>query len=345
MKKLAVIGASYLQLPLVLKAKEMGLEVHCFAWEEGAICKDYADYFYPISITEKELILKECQMIQIDGVCSIASDVAVATISYVAEKMSLIGNSIKSAEKSTNKYLMRKALQKHTVNTPIYASDSDIDLIETMSFPMIVKPTDRSGSLGVQKIENKETLQTAIDFAKKQSLSNSAIVEEYIEGVEVSVEAISWKGKHYVLTITDKDTTGEPYFVELGHHQPSNLPKETQGKIIEQTFKSLDALSVESGASHSEFKITSNGEVYAIEIGARMGGDFIGSDLVYLSTGYDFLKAIIDVSLGYFSEPNLRLQTYSGVYFLSKETKHLLECFDDNFKADWIVQKQQTKQK
>ena len=74
MIRIAIIGASYLQLPLVKKAKEMGLETHCFAWDEGAVCKDFVDFFYPISILEKELILEVCRNKSIDGIVSIASD-------------------------------------------------------------------------------------------------------------------------------------------------------------------------------------------------------------------------------------------------------------------------------
>ena len=59
-KKLAIIGASYLQLPLVERAKKMGIETHCFAWSEGAVCKEVADFFHPISILEKEAILQKC---------------------------------------------------------------------------------------------------------------------------------------------------------------------------------------------------------------------------------------------------------------------------------------------
>ena len=112
MKKLAIIGASYLQLPLVEKAKEMGIEIHCFAWPDGAVCKDIADYFYPISILEKEDILKKCIEINIDGITTIATDMAVPTICYVAEKMNLISNSYISSVASTNKWDMRKAFKK-----------------------------------------------------------------------------------------------------------------------------------------------------------------------------------------------------------------------------------------
>lgn len=92
MKTIAVIGASYLQRPLAEKAKEMGLCVLCFAWKEGAVCADIADEFYPISIVEKEQILEICKAKKIDGICTIASDVAAPTVAYVAEKMGLPGN-------------------------------------------------------------------------------------------------------------------------------------------------------------------------------------------------------------------------------------------------------------
>ena len=89
MKKLAIIGASYLQQPLVEKCKELGVYSICFAWEEGAVCKDVCDKFYPISTVDKEAILKVCQEEKIDGITTIASDVATLTVSYVAEKMGL----------------------------------------------------------------------------------------------------------------------------------------------------------------------------------------------------------------------------------------------------------------
>ena len=74
MKNLAIIGASFLQLPLILKAKEMGYKTHVFAWKANDVGEQAADVFYPISIVEKEKILEECRKIGIDGICSIASE-------------------------------------------------------------------------------------------------------------------------------------------------------------------------------------------------------------------------------------------------------------------------------
>jgi biotin carboxylase len=339
MKRLAIIGASYLQLPLVKKAKEMGIETHCFAWEDGAVCKNIADYFYPISILDQEKILEICKKLNIDGITTIATDMAVPTISYVASELKLVSNCNKTALIATNKGLMREEFKINNCNSPkfvVYENNNNNDL--DFNFPVIVKPVDRSGSRAVSKIESHSDLQKAIKTAIDESFSKQAIVEEFIEGQEVSVESISWKGKHYILAITDKSTTGTPNFVELAHHQPSNLSFEIQNKIKQQTILALNALEIHNGASHSEFKINNKGEVFVIEVGARMGGDFIGSHLVELSTGYDFLKAVINVSLNQFEEPIIKENLYSGVYFLCEQTKNLLPYFQKKY--DFEIEKE-----
>jgi len=339
-KKLAVIGASYLQLPLVKKAMEMGIEVHCFSWEEGAVCNAYADYFYPISIVEKEAILTICQQVHIDAVITIASDVAVPTVNYVAGKMGLISNDDAYSRMTTNKYQMRRCFTEHAVPSPRYWLSEGVipSEIEASNYPLIVKPTDRSGSLGVEKIHSEEALQSAIDRACAASFQHQAIIEAYVEGREISVETISFEGNHHLLQFTDKVTTGEPFFVELEHHQPSTIPADITKKVQTIVLKALDALHITYGASHSELMITQDGTIYVIEIGARMGGDFIGSDLVQLSTGYDFVKGVIEVALGQFEAPKKTLNKHAGVYFLSKETEHIKPIIEHYSRYPAIVE-------
>lgn len=342
MNTIAIIGASYLQRPLVEKAKEMGLRTICFAWPEGAVCRDICDVFYPISIVEKEEILSVCRREKIDGICTIASDVAAPVVAYIANQLGLLGNDYAAAETSYNKNLMRYAFIKADVPCPKYCciTQEQIDgnelgaipALRTMSLPLIVKPSDRSGSMAVMKVERAEDLLPAITKAQAVSFRHEAMVEEYIEGREISVEYISYKGKHYPLQITDKVTTGSPHFVELEHHQPADLSEAMFAEIYAITENALNALGITNGASHSEYKITKEGRIAVIEIGGRMGGDFIGSDLVQLSTGYDFLRGVIQVALGTFEEPKHTEQLYSGVYFLSADTadvKHYIDHYRD----------------
>lgn len=300
MKKLIIIGANEFQKRLINKAAEMQIQTHVFAWEKGAVGKESADYFYPISITEKDEILKKVKEIQPDGICSIASDLAMPTISYIAQEMGLVSNTIHCTNITTDKYLMRSVLTKKGLPCPRYymaKSCFDVDAYE-LRFPLITKPVDRSGSRGIYKVNGMNELQEAIEKSREMSFAGMVLVEEYVDGREFSVEFISQNKKHYFLQITEKFTTGEPNFIEKGHLSPARLSQDMCDIIKNTVSKALDVLEVDNGASHAEVKINAQGEIKIIEIAARMGGDYIGSDMVVNSTGYDFLKNVINISLG-----------------------------------------------
>ena len=325
----------------------MGVEVHCFAWDnKDAVAKNTADFFYPISILDKEAILEVCKNVAIDGITSIASDICMPVVAYIAEQMGLPNyNSIESALKSTNKALMRAAFKQKQVLSPQSVTVNNFDLPSELQygFPLIVKPTDRSGSRGVTLSNNIDELKEAISVALSESFEKQVVIEEYIEGREISVESISFNGTHYILAVTDKITTGPPYFVELEHHQPSSLSKEQLEKVRISTIQCLDALNIKYGASHAEFKIDKDNNVYVIEVGARMGGDFIGSHLVQLSTGYDYLKAVIDISLNLeFEVPNYLKNKPSGVVFLCSENMSAMPIFENQSNLMGLIEIKRT---
>ncbi len=299
MKKVAIIGASAFQAPLILKAKELGIETHVFAWKVGDVGETLADSFYPISIVKKEEILKVCQQIGVDGICSIGSDLAMITVNYVADQMSLNGNSIAATAKSTNKHLMRLAFEKRGDPSPISIEVTDCSELKVanLRYPVIVKPTDRSGSRGVSRVDSKEGLNTAINNAFEQSFEKRVLVEEFVRGKEYSVEYISFHGKHFFITVTEKFTTGAPHFIETGHIEPAALSYSMLDRIKQVVEHALDSLELKNGAAHAEIRIEGD-SIHIIEIGGRMGGDFIGSHLVQLTTGYDYVKAVLMVALG-----------------------------------------------
>tara|TARA_B110000908_G_C10255849_1_gene455425 strand:- start:1681 stop:2805 length:1125 start_codon:yes stop_codon:yes gene_type:complete len=321
LKKIAIIGASYLQLPLVKKANSLGHETYCFAYLEGAVCKDYCTKFFPISIVDKEEVLEICRTLKIDAVLSIASDLAVVTVNHIAKELGLIGNPDTSTIRSTHKYTMKNYLSNASLRVAKFAlckTLDDLEQIKNFNYPVIVKPVDRSGSLGVSKITSRDTLSEAFETAHFNSISKEVIVEEFISGTEVSVECISQNGIHSILAITDKVTTGAPNFVELEHHQPSQIGQVVQEEIRALIPQALDVLQVQNGASHSELIITSSNQIYINEIGARMGGDFIGSDLVELSTGFDYLAGVLKVSLGEELHFKSSINKCSGVIYRSE---------------------------
>jgi biotin carboxylase len=329
-KKLAILGASYLQKPLVQKAKDMGLETHVFAWREGNVVENISDFYYDISILEKEEILKICASVVIDGIISVASDAAMPTVNYVANKLDLVGNSIWCTEVTTDKFKMRESLSAGDISIPKYflvteSNSHNVDF--SIELPLIVKPVDRSGSRGVALVHEMEELRSALDKSIAESFSSKAIVEEFIDGQEFSVEAVSIKGVHTILAITEKTTTGAPHFVELAHKQPAQISPEQKQKIEDVTLRSLDCLQVQNGMSHTELKLDKNDKPLIIEVAARMGGDFIGSILTTESTGIDTVRLVIKIALG--SDISDELQEFNsnhksvGVMFNYRESELL----------------------
>ena len=333
MKKIVIIGANSFQNQLILKAKEKGYETHVFAWQCGDIGERTADHFYPISIVEKEQILEVCRKIQPDGVASIASDLASITVNYVAQELGLVGNGMDSTIKSTNKHVMRHVFETNGLPSPrsvLVTPHEALDLTN-FTYPLIVKPTDRSGSRGIFLIQSPDQLEPAIESACSESFEKKALVEEFAGGDEFSVEYVSFQGEHHFLAITRKFTTGAPRFIEIGHCEPAGLPQETVDRIQALVPRALDSLGIRYGASHTELKIDQNGTIRLIEIGGRMGGDCIGSDLVYLSTGFDFVGAVIDIACG--QKPDFqtaRVSRYAAVRFLFTQTD-----FDN---LEWVKQ-------
>lgn len=329
-KNIVIIGANEFQNPLIIRAKELGYTTHVFAWQADDIGEYTADYFYPISIIEKERILEICRAIEPVGIVSIASDLAAITVNYVAEALGLTGNGMDSAMVSTNKHLMRNAFEKAGLpSCKSILADEDFDLTKLeIDFPVIVKPTDRSGSRGIFKVSNPEDLQAAVDFAREPSFEKKVLIEEFAEGREYSIEYISFDACHHFLACTEKFTTGAPMFVETGHLQPpKHMDEETLAKIQKLVPQVLDSLGVRFGASHTELKIDESGNIKLIECGARMGGDCIGSDLVYLSRGTDFVQAVIDVSCGKAPELKpVREEKISAIRFIFNHQD--LECFE-----------------
>lgn len=300
MLKLAIIGASYLQYPLIVKARSMGIETHVFAWVAGDIGEKAADHFYPISIVEKDLILDECRRIGIDGICSIASDLANITVNYVAEHMGLICNGIENTILATDKHAMRECFFANGDPSPRSVEVTDVSQLHFIKFdyPVIVKPVDRSGSRGITKVKTEAELESAYGHAFSQSFCGRVLVEEFAEGEEYSVECISWNGTHNLLAVTKKYTTGDPDYIEKAHMEPAFEDDKDIDRIRKVVYHALSSLKIKYGASHTEIKIDDEGNIRIIEIGARMGGDLIGSSLVRLSSGVDFVRLVIETALG-----------------------------------------------
>ena len=306
MKKLMILGASVLQIPAIVEAKKMGIYVIAVDMNPNAEGFSYADKKIVVSTIDTKKVLEAARENDIDGIMTIASDRPMLTVAKVAKELKLIGIDEETAINATNKSKMRDALKKSSVPIPMYFSVDDynqyrkaVEKIKNKNYKCIVKPADNSGSRGIRLIENyqEQELEKIYKYCKENSNSGRLVVEEFMQGPEVSVETISYKENCHVIQVTDKITTGPPYFVEMGHNQPSSLDKDTLEKIKKVAIDANKAIGIENGSSHTEIKVTEDGPK-VVELGARLGGDNITTHLVPYSTGVNMVKASINIALG-----------------------------------------------
>ncbi|MBE6807665.1 MAG: ATP-grasp domain-containing protein [Ruminococcaceae bacterium] len=319
MKRLFIIGASILQLPAIKKAKELGYYVGVADYNSKAVGIAYADEYFNVSTNDQEGIYEAAKAFGADGIMTLATDMPMRSVAYACERLGLIGVTYDTAVKATDKAEMIRVFEAEGVACPWYqvvSKPADVfDIAHKITYPCITKPTDSSGSRGIMLAYNPEELVTAVAYSAENGRGGEVIVEEYMQGPEVSVEVIVWQGEVHILQITDKLTTGAPRFVEMGHTQPSRLSPDTQEKIKDLAGRAVKAVGIENGPAHVEIMVTESGPKM-VELGARMGGDCITTHLVPLSTGVDMIKATIDICLGQTPDLNPKWNRGSAIRYL-----------------------------
>lgn len=301
MKKLLIIGASILQVPGIKKAKEMGYYVGVIDYDPNAIGIQYADEFFNVSTIDIDGVAAVAKDFKPDGIMTLATDMPMRSVSKAAQVCGLCGITMDTAVKSTDKGEMIKAFEANGVEHPWYHIALNEDefnaIVNDISYPCIMKPTDSSGSRGVVLVQDIEELKNEYNYTKDNSRGGGVIIEEYMVGSEVSVEVMTVGGIPHVLQVTDKLTTGAPHFVEMGHSQPSRLGEQNVAKIKDLAVRAVKAVGITDGPAHVEIMLTKDGPKM-VELGARMGGDCITTHLVPLSTGIDMIKATIETACG-----------------------------------------------
>lgn len=351
-KRLLVLAAGILQVPIIKRAHEMGIYVIAADGDPNACGLKYADKAICANITSAADMVKIAMDERIDGVIHPCSEVSMDVMGRINDELHLSGISEEQAIRATNKHLMREAFVRGNAPSPKSKCFTDVEVAwgafcTDFSGACILKPSRNSGSRGIAKIEEDikgDEFKRLFEIAKGESRDKQVMLEQFIEGPEFSVEIIVWNGKVNVLTVTDKKTTEAPHFVELGHNQPSCFPSETIEKIKAAAVAGVKALGVNNCACHAEVK-AQNGEPYIMEIGARMGGDFISTVLTPLSTGVDMIAAAVNCALGI--EPCLQPTTKpQGVcirYFCPKpgvlKSISNSEVFNDPHVFEWEIYK------
>ncbi|MXQ72768.1 ATP-grasp domain-containing protein [Clostridiaceae bacterium DONG20-135] len=350
MKKLCILGGSELQLPLIKEAKRSNIITLVVDWDDTCIGKKYADKFYCSSTLDYDAIYNIALKENIDGIVTICSDKPMPIIAKIGEQLNLKTISCDAALSATNKALMRLRLKAHQVPIPEFFVCKNFNEFKAailhFSNSFIVKPSDNSGSRGVVLANKDSDLSAVYQYSLSNSSNNEILVEEYMKGFEVSVEIFVVNNDPRVIQITDKITTGAPHFIEIGHFQPSTVNHNLYEKISKVAISAVKALAIDRGPAHVEIIVTKSGPKI-VEVGARLGGDHITTDLVPMSTGINMVKMLIDDTLYKVSEFTATKSNFSGIlYFNGPSTieEDLLKCKSIvRFSSDQLTQYQRTK--
>lgn len=335
MKKIIILGAGIYQVPLIKCAKKLGYYSIVCSIEGNYPGFAYADKVYYINTTDKEAVLKVAQEEKADGIVTAGTDVAVNTIGYVCDKLGLKGLSSVSAEMVTDKSLMKKAFNEEGVSTAKYFEiKSKNDLIASfcnLTFPLIIKAVDLSGSRGIVVVDTKEKALSAFDEVMEATHKDYCIVEEFIVGEEFGAQAFMYDGKmQFVLPHGDyvfQADTGIP----IGHYAPYNMGDDIVKQAIEITEKAARALKIDNAAMNCDY-ILKDGKVYVIEIGARSGATCL-AELVSIYYGLDYYEIILKAAMDEkpdFSKVSASSGTPNASMLLYKEQDGIIKSQENN---------------
>ncbi|MFW6138825.1 MAG: alpha-hydroxy-acid oxidizing protein [Spirochaetota bacterium] len=303
-KTIMVIGAGILQTPAIKIAKEMGLFTVVTDYNEHAHGMKLADY--PIIMSTRDVdgtvrtARKFARTRPIHGVITVGTDASL-TVAAVAQALNLPGNRVDVAEATTNKIKMRKRLGEKQVPQPGFCSCwsyQDVqEAAKKLGYPFVIKPADNMGARGVMKVDTPECIPFAFHRAKNASPRGEIIAEQYMEGPELSIDSLIYRGRIHITGVADRIIEFPPYFVETGHIMPTNQESNKIKDALEVFENGIRALGIETGAAKGDIKLTPDGAKVG-EIASRLSGGYMSAYTYPYSSGVNLIKAAINIALG-----------------------------------------------
>ncbi len=300
MKKLMIMGAGIYQVPLIEKAKEMGIYTIAVSIPGNYPGFAIADQCCYENTVDYERILQVAKEEKIDGIVTAGTDVAVITIGKVCDELGLPGLSFEAAKIASNKILMKKKYEEYGVRTARFREVSfEEDMYEKtadLNFPLIFKAVDTSGSRGIIRVNSKEEFEAARALVKANTRTDFFIVEEFIEGEEFGAQAFVYRGEvKFILPHGDYVFQGDTG-VPVGHFAPYELAPEIVEDTKLQLTKAIEAMGLDNCAINADF-ILKDGKTYVLELGGRSGATCL-AELVSIYYGFDYYEKLIRAALG-----------------------------------------------
>ncbi|WP_094229068.1 ATP-grasp domain-containing protein [Methanolobus psychrotolerans] len=302
-KRIMVLGGSNFQLPLIMRAKEMGLYVISCDYLPDNPGHKFSDEYHNVSTTDKEAVLELAKSLDIDAIVTLSSDPAIPTVAFVADALGLSGPSPEAVTILSEKDKFRSLLSKLGLNVPgNYVVNSLMipEEIKNINSKFVVKPVDSSGSKGITySSANENELNHAIEYALQHSRAKRCIIEEYIDGDQIHGDGYLQDGKLIYHYLGDHFFyTKSKNFIPISTRWPCKYEgTEILNTVVKQVESICNAVGYRTGPVNIEARVTDSGKVYIIEVSPRNGGNYVPIIQEHL-TGFDFISKIIRSSFG-----------------------------------------------
>ncbi len=301
-----ILGAGLMQKPALEAAKELGFKTLVVDANSKALCVPYADRFENIDLKDKEKIAELALSLknELKAIFTVGTDFS-ANVAFVAQKCGLPSHEYKACLNASDKVLMRECFKKHKIPSPDFKSIERTEianylsggLLEKTEFPKVVKPVDNMGARGCRLIRNKKEFLLATEDAIRNSKTSRAILEDYMEGPEFSIDAVVYKNTFTITGFADRHIYFPPYFIELGHTLPSLCDEKIKNELINTFANAVHSLGLSQGCAKADIKYTKNGAMVG-EIAARLSGGYMSGWTYPYSSGLNLTKEALKISLG-----------------------------------------------
>ncbi|WP_031435254.1 ATP-grasp domain-containing protein [Methylomarinum vadi] len=300
-KRILCLGGAYAQIPIIKEAKKRNYYIITCDYLPENPGHRFSDEYFNVSTTDYQGILKVAKKVNPDFLVAYASDPAAPIAAYVSEQLGLPSNSYQSVKILSEKDLFRNFLIENSFNTPKHFSLSRNNYLEkkiySWGLPIIIKPTDSSGSKGVSRVDHYNQIEKAISYAFEFSRNNRIIIEEFIDsrGKQLHGDGFVLNGKLVFSSLGDHwyDSECNP-FVPYATTWPSETSNEIIKKVELEVARVIQNIGLKNGPINIEARIDIHGKIFIMEIGPRSGGNFVPQILNYI-TNFNMVKALLDV--------------------------------------------------
>jgi len=301
-KTVLFVGAGRHQRRAILQAKALGLRVAAVDRDREAPGLAEADIARVVDFSDIDAVLKATGRLRIDGVLTVSADRAVPVVAAIAEARGLPGIGVETAHLMTHKIAMRRRLAEVGVPQPRFAAVRSISerrrAADEVGFPAVLKPADSGGQRGVFRVESIDEIDAHLHEALAVSPSGEAILEEYVEGIEMNGIVLAREGEMIPLTLSDRlRPPGIGFGVGWIHVYPPTVPSGQLAESERIAGHTVNALGLRTGIAFPQLITADDGRVVVVECAARIPGGQM-ADLVRVATGVDLVEVQLRMALG-----------------------------------------------